>query len=190
MEISLESNPNTISLDEFLLLPETKPASEYIDGQVYQKPMPQFQHSIFQAEIVNSINQIVKPKKMAFAFPELHCSFGGISLVPDICVLRWQNIPFMLNGRVGNKVSLAPDWIIEILSSGQSPLLVMNKIGLAITNGSELGWLISPSQELIMVYVGDHLPETKRGSDILPVLDVLGDWQISVDNIFDLLKLQ
>lgn len=190
MEISLESNPNTISLDEFLLLPETKPASEYIDGQVYQKPMPQFQHSIFQAEIVNSINQIVKPKKMAFAFPELRCSFGGISLVPDICVLRWQNIPFMLNGRVGNKVPLAPDWIIEILSPGQSPLLVMNKIGLAITNGSELGWLISPSQELIMVYVGDHLPETKRGSDILPVLDVLGDWQISVDNIFDLLKLQ
>jgi len=57
MAISLESNPNTISLAEFLLLPETKPASEYIDGQVYQKPMPQFQHSIFQAEIVNSINQ-------------------------------------------------------------------------------------------------------------------------------------
>lgn len=190
MATALASNPNTISLEEFLALSETKPVSEYVDGQIYQKPMPQFQHSIFQAEIVTSINQIVKPQKMAFAFPELRCNFGGISLVPDICVLRWQNIPFMSNGRVGNKVPLAPDWIIEILSPGQSPLLVMNKIGLAITNGSELGWLISPSQELIMVYIGDHLPETKRGSDILPVLDVLGDWQISVDNIFDLLKLQ
>jgi Uma2 family endonuclease len=30
-----------LSLDEFLLLPETKPASEYIDGQILQKPIPQ-----------------------------------------------------------------------------------------------------------------------------------------------------
>ena len=36
------TNPTAkISLDEFLQLPETKPASEYINGQVYQKPMPQ-----------------------------------------------------------------------------------------------------------------------------------------------------
>ncbi len=27
-----------LSLEEFLALPETKPASEYIDGQIYQKP--------------------------------------------------------------------------------------------------------------------------------------------------------
>ncbi|BBC24365.1 Uma2 family endonuclease [Pseudanabaena sp. ABRG5-3] len=186
----LKSNLNTISLEEFLALPETKPASEYIDGRIYQKPMPQFQHSTFQAEIVTSINQIGKPHKTAFAFPELRCNFGGISLVPDISVLRGQNIPFLPNGRVSNKVPLAPDWVIEILSPAQSPLLVMNKIGLAITNGSQLGWLISPQQELIVVYVGDQIPETKKGKDLLPVLDVLGDWQISVDDVFNLLSLQ
>lgn len=27
-------------LDEFLQLPETKPASEYIEGKTLQKPMP------------------------------------------------------------------------------------------------------------------------------------------------------
>lgn len=31
----------TLTLDEFLKLPETKPASEYIDGQIIPKPMPQ-----------------------------------------------------------------------------------------------------------------------------------------------------
>jgi Uma2 family endonuclease len=30
-----------LSLAEFLELPETKPASEYINGRIYQKPMPQ-----------------------------------------------------------------------------------------------------------------------------------------------------
>lgn len=35
-----------ISLAEFLQLPKTKPATEYINAQVYQKPMPQGERSI------------------------------------------------------------------------------------------------------------------------------------------------
>ena len=30
----------TLTLEEFLQQPDTKPASEYIDGQIIQKPMP------------------------------------------------------------------------------------------------------------------------------------------------------
>jgi Uma2 family endonuclease len=37
-----------MALAEFLATPETKPASEYIDSQIIQKPMPQGQHSIIQ----------------------------------------------------------------------------------------------------------------------------------------------
>ena len=190
MSIALSKPTNTLSLEEFLTLPDTKPASEYIDGQIYQKPMPQFQHSILQTEIASRINLIGKQEKIAFAFPELRCNFNGVSIVPDIAVLWWQNIPFQANGRVADQVPLTPDWIIEILSPGQSPLRVMNKIGVAITNVSQLGWLISPVKELIMVYMGDQIPETKKGTDILPVLDGLNDWQVTVDDVFNLLSLQ
>jgi Uma2 family endonuclease len=190
---SLESNvllnANISSIDDFLDLPETKPASEYIDGQIYQKPMPQFQHSTFQIEIATAINLIGKPQKLAFAFPELRCNFGDISIVPDIAVMRWANIPFLPNKRVANQSPIAPDWIIEILSLDQSPLRVMNKISSAITNGSEIGWLISPEQDFIMIYDGDRFPEKMSGSDVLPVLDVLS-WQVTVDNVFDLLFLE
>jgi hypothetical protein len=37
--VSIQS-PLQLSLAEFLQQPETKPASEYIDGKIYQKPMP------------------------------------------------------------------------------------------------------------------------------------------------------
>jgi Uma2 family endonuclease len=37
-----------VTLKEFLELPDTKPASEYMDGQIGQKPMPQGHHSIIQ----------------------------------------------------------------------------------------------------------------------------------------------
>ncbi len=36
----------SLTLDDFLQLPDTKPASEYIDGQIIQKPMPQGKHSV------------------------------------------------------------------------------------------------------------------------------------------------
>jgi hypothetical protein len=35
-----------ITLAEFLELPDTKPASEYIDGEIIQKPMPHYSPSI------------------------------------------------------------------------------------------------------------------------------------------------
>ena len=189
LEVTRSLSVNNLPIEEFLALPETKPASEYIDGQIYQKPMPQFQHSTFQIEIATAINLIGKPQKLAFAFPELRCNFGNVSIVPDIAVMRWANIPFLPNKRVANQVPVAPDWIIEILSPDQSPLRVMNKIISAITNGSELGWLISPAQDFIMVYEGDHFPAKMSGKDILPVLDVL-NWQVTVDDVFNLLCLE
>ena len=76
----------TLTLAEFLQLPETKPASEYIDGQILQKPIPQGKHSAIQGEFVPAINNLVKPKRIARAFPELRCTFGGRSTLPDIAV--------------------------------------------------------------------------------------------------------
>ena len=189
LEQTRSLSTKNLSIEEFLALPETKPASEYIDGQIYQKPIPQFQHSTFQIEIATAINLIGKPQKLAFAFPELRCTFGDVSIVPDIAVMRWANIPFLANKRVANEAPIAPDWIIEILSPDQSPLRVMNKISSSITNGSELGWLISPAQDFIMVYEGDRFPEKMSGKDVLPVLDVL-NWQVTVDNVFNLLFLE
>ena len=58
---------NTISqvltLKEFLKLPETKPASEFIDGEVIQKPMPQGEHSRLQSKLCSVINQVTEAAK-------------------------------------------------------------------------------------------------------------------------------
>lgn len=75
-----------ISLADFLTLPETRPASEFIDGQVIQKPMPQGQHSTIQGALTTQINAVTQLQKIAWAFPELRCTFGGRSMVPDIDV--------------------------------------------------------------------------------------------------------
>ncbi|PSB61480.1 hypothetical protein C7B61_15865, partial [filamentous cyanobacterium CCP1] len=68
-----------ITLEEFLKLPETEPASEYIDGHIIQKPMPQGKHSTIQTEFSTAVNGMLKPQKVARAFSELRCTFGGRS---------------------------------------------------------------------------------------------------------------
>jgi len=75
----IESSSRLITLKEFLTLPETKPASEYIDGQVIQKPMPQGKHSTIQTKFSTTINVALKPQKIARAFSELRCTFGDRS---------------------------------------------------------------------------------------------------------------
>ncbi|MGB3760102.1 MAG: Uma2 family endonuclease, partial [Rivularia sp. (in: cyanobacteria)] len=56
MALSIQPT-SVLTLEEFLELSETKPASEYIDGRIYQKPMPQGKHSRLQTCLSSNINQ-------------------------------------------------------------------------------------------------------------------------------------
>ena len=135
----------SIAIEDFLKLPETKPASEFIDGQIIQKPMPQGKHSTIQGDIVPAINAALKPSKIARAYPELRCTFGGATIVPDISVFRWERIPCTESGRIANRFESYPDWAIEILSPNQSQTKVLRNLLHCSRNGTELGWLILPS---------------------------------------------
>lgn len=177
-----------LSLTEFLKLPETKPASEYIDGRIYQKLMPQTKHSMLQFELSSAINQVGKPKKMVYAFPELRCTFGGRSLVPDIAVFLWHRIPLDERGEPQNRIEIYPDWAIEILSPDQTDSRVTEKILFYLNNGTSLGWMIDPQDRMIISYQPQQQPEVKQGDDRLPVLSVLADWQLSANELFEWLK--
>jgi Uma2 family endonuclease len=144
------------TLEQFLFLPETKPASEYIDGKIVQKPMPQGKHSLLRMKLLTFINSILMEAKIAIAFPELRCTFGGRSIVPDVVVLKNENIPKDDDGEVANVVTTAPDWTIEILSPDQSTTKVIKNILHCLDNGTEVGWLIDPAEKMILIYQPDR----------------------------------
>ena len=134
------------------------------------------------------VNEAGKAQKLAYAFPELRCTFAGRSIVPDIAVFEWQNIPLDKNGQIANKFTIAPDWIIEILSPEQPANRVIRKIIFALNNGTKLGYFIDPDARSITVFQPNQLPEVKEKQDILPVLDVLQSWQLKAEDIFSWLK--
>ncbi|WP_299408525.1 Uma2 family endonuclease [Acaryochloris sp. IP29b_bin.148] len=185
MTVSL---PNTLSLEEFLKMPETKPASEYIRGEIVPKPMPKGKHSRLQLKLCNHINDRAERANIAYAFPELRCSFGTRSIVPDIAVFEWSRIPFEGDGEVPNDFGLPPDWTIEILSPEQSSNRVIGNILYCLQQGSQLGWLVDPADRSVLILRSQHEPELFQGKDAPPVL--LGiDLSLSVDTIFGWLKM-
>ena len=76
--MALSMSTVKISIAEFLQLLETKPACEYIDGKIYQKPMPQGEHSTIQTELESAINQVGKPQKLAYALTELPAHLAAV----------------------------------------------------------------------------------------------------------------
>lgn len=173
-----------LTLAEFLKLAETKPEQEYLAGEILQKPMPQGEHSVLQASLVTAINQVGKPQKLACAFPELRCTFAGSSIVPDIAIFEWPNIPLQPNGRITNRFEIPPDWIIEILSPEQSANRVIRKITFCLSQGTQLGWLIDPEDESVVIFESNSTPIVKAGSDMLLVLGVVNSWQPTAADLF------
>lgn len=152
----VQAPAQTVSLSEFLALPDTQPASEYIDGYIIQKPMPQVKHSTIQRDLTMAVERVLKPQKRGRVFPELRCTFGGRSIVPDIAIFTWERIPRDEDGSIANRFSLAPDWMVEILSPDQSQTKVTKKILFCLQQGTQLGWLIDPTEQTVFVYASEQ----------------------------------
>ncbi|MGG6270160.1 Uma2 family endonuclease [Leptolyngbya sp. AN03gr2] len=178
----------SLTLEEFLGLPETKPASEFIQGEVIQKLMPQGEHSRLQAKLCEQINQVAESQRIALALPELRCVFGGQAIVPDIAVFRWDRIPRQESGRIANRFEAQPDWSIEILSPDQSLTKVLGKLLHCSQHGMELGWLLDAEEESILIVLPDQRVQLLSGADQVPVLSGL-ELGLTVEQIFNWLTL-
>lgn len=186
----VQAPKKTLALEAFLALPETKPASEYINGHVIQKPMPQGKHSRLQLDLAAIINTAVRPQKVACSFTELRCTFGDGSVVPDIVVMQWDNIPVDENDEVADVFLTPPDWTIEILSPKQSQARVTRKIVYCLAHGTEMGWLIDPSDRAVYVHRPQQAVEVygNESTAALPVPSFVKEFTVQVEELFGLLK--
>jgi Uma2 family endonuclease len=186
----VQTPPKSLTLDKFLKLPETKPASEYIGGQIIQKPMPQGKHSRLQSRLVTVINEYSEQQQIALALPELRCSFGVRSIVPDIAVFRWDRIPLDENGDIANAFNAYPDWTIEILSPDQTPTKVINNILYCLNAGCQMGWLIDPQVRSIQIYPAKQQPiALEEPDDRLLLPEFCPQLDLTLSDVFSWLTL-
>ena len=183
-----------LTLEDFLKNPniDESPAWEYINGEVIQKPMPKTHHSRLQLKLASAIELVAEASQVALAFPELRCTFGGRSVVPDIAVVYWDKIPLNNAGEPENSaIFFAPDWTIEILSPNQKSTKVIDNILHCLEHGSPLGWLIDPDDKSIFVFQTQQTPRVYKADlsnnetpqETLPILDKI-ELYLTANKIF------
>lgn len=162
-----------LTLEEFLTLPETKPASELIDGEVVQKSMPAWAHSIIERLLGFVFTVYLRDHPIGDAGPELRRIFGPPGgerpYVPDFVFVTADRIPSLTGHFWG-----APDLAVEILSPDDRMSRVMEKLQFYLTNGVRLVWLIDPDTRTVTVMSTPHEArilseqDTVDGGDVLP----------------------
>jgi Uma2 family endonuclease len=179
---------STLTLLDFLKLPETRPANEYINGRVVQKVSPKFRHSWLEGLLSERLNKHAGRRALGMAAPGLRCTFAGRSLVFDVSYFRADRVAYGPDGELVDDVFLPPDLAVEILSPGQGPRAAEEKLLFSLRNGVRLGWLIDPYRRRIKVFEPGKRPRVLDDDESLEGGEVVPGFRVAVKTVFGWLR--
>ena len=178
-----------LTLEQFLELPEKKPALEFEEGRIEQKMSPKGEHSALQSGLAELFNVFMRPQRLGRAFTELRTTFGGRSYVPDVSVYLRDRIPVTERGVVGSDFFDPPDIAIEILSHGQSLNAQATRCEWYLANGVKIALLANDRDESIRWFGLGQGPQVLHRGERIDLSTVLPDFDLTVDAVFDCLKI-
>jgi Uma2 family endonuclease len=147
--------PRRATYADLLAVPDILVA-ELIDGELITSPRPASPHALAASAIGSELfsefsrppGDAGKPGGWCILFePELH--FGENVLVPDQAGWRRERMP-----RVPNTAAftLAPDWVLEVVSPSTGRLDRVRKMPIYAREGVQHLWLVDPLQRTLEGY--------------------------------------
>jgi Uma2 family endonuclease len=82
-----------LTLEEWLAMPDTEPASEFVCGEVIQEPMPGRAHSLVRSYFLGVRHDWVRGRSGAELTRVFGPQGGERGSVPDVCFVRWTPSP-------------------------------------------------------------------------------------------------
>ena len=146
--------PNTYTVEDIYLLPDGQRA-ELIDGQIYNMAPPSPLHQKLVMELSATIRNYIKSNSGSCeVYPAPFAVFLNADdknyVEPDISVICDKS---KLTDKGCNG---APDWIIEIVSSGSRRMDYYTKLFKYRTAGVREYWIVDPDKKRITVYDLEH----------------------------------
>jgi Uma2 family endonuclease len=171
-ETATTARPRATEAD-LLQTPQDGRKYELVDGEIRMSPAGT-RHGQVILRLTLRIAPFVEQQGLGHIF-ESSTGFrlpGGNVRSPDVCFVR--------RGRFENErppddfPDLAPDFVVEVLSPGDSTRHVLDKVGEYLQAGTRLVWVIDPKRERAAVYrsltdVRELRPDDSfDGEDVLP----------------------
>ena len=138
--------------EDLLKVPENKVA-EIVDGELYVSPRPAVPHAVVASVLGVDLGGPFDqgrggPGGWGILYePELH--LGEDVLVPDLAGWRRQRLPAFPKAAF---LTLAPDWVCEILSPSTERLDRARKLGIYARESVANAWLVNPETRTLEVY--------------------------------------
>lgn len=130
--------------------------AELIDGELVTQPRPGLPHTVASSSLGEELGPPFKRGRggpggwVILDEPELHLS--GNVLVPDLAGWRRQHLPEI---PVAAAVTIAPDWVCEVLSPSSERTDRGKKLRLYATEGVLHVWFVNPTTQTLEVLALD-----------------------------------
>ncbi len=169
----MATTPTRVRLHDFLLNPEIDERRlELVDGEVTEKPMPNWGHGKLAMRLCALLDAVGD----ASVEPRAVIESANASPIPDVAYYRdagptWDAY-----------MSRPPHVAIEIQSPGQTLAFLRRKAALYFSFGVESVWLVDPVNETVHILEGDT-ERALSGSDIIRSASAPG-FESNVSDLF------
>lgn len=134
-----------LTFEEFLRIPEEKPALEYLAGVVTQKMSPKGRHGRLQMRFGFMLELAAGDPPAYWTLSELRVNWAGeASFVPDLAVYRTERLPWDSDDEVADDFFLPPDLAVEIASPGQSERHLLDRARWFVEHGVRAVLILQP----------------------------------------------
>ena len=179
-----------LTLDEFLRLPEEKPALEYERGVITQKMAPMAWHGRLQFRIGVRFEQHGHPDPIFTAYTETRVTWIGErkSYVPDVIVYFTERAPEEPDGILVDRLTVPPDVAVEIWSEGQVLGDQIERCRWYVGHDVRVSLLVHPHRRVAWTFRPGAESGPLTGPDLVDPSDVSDGLSFTVDELFDELR--
>jgi Uma2 family endonuclease len=155
--VRLQPTPGTASeVDVVDVYDHEHRLCELVDGVLVEKAMGYYE-SYLAAMLIRLIGNFVVEHDLGIVAGAdgMMRLAPGLVRIPDVSLVLWEKLP---GRRVPRQPipDLVPDFVVEVLSEGNTPREMTRKLDEYFLRGVRLVWLVDPVQESIEVYTSRH----------------------------------
>ncbi len=171
-----------------IVLPETKPESEWVRGRPRQKVSPQRDHAVLQLELGSLLRRWAKPRGEVATEWRFRVEPPGEirrPLVPDVAYVRKERLQ-PLPDEEFQSPPFSPDVAVEILSPDDRRADVDDKLRTYLRAGSSLVLVVDSQRRVVELHDQRHVTVLDDGGTIEH--DALPGFSYPVHDLFDVLR--
>jgi Uma2 family endonuclease len=142
-------------------VPETKPATEWVNGRALQKMNPRERHGRAQGAFIVALLSWAREHGAGRVCAEWDFRLAPPGeprrpLVPDVAYLSYERVAY--DDDDGASIPrVAPNAVVEILSPGEARRDVNEKIRVYLASGTDVVFIVDPARKTVVAHSSDEV---------------------------------